>query len=294
MASSKDDGISLGGYKIPALTGKENYRSWKSNVKDILEDMDLLPHIEKSLDDLIAAKQSDEEKIRKSNKKATMNMRIRCDQYVQTFIESVCDAKEAWEILRNEYEDSGSITRIYLRRQFYSIRMSEEDDLTVHHLKLRQIYQDLRVARDPLPESEFAMTLITSLQLISRILQKRMIKREWQQLIQLFPELKGKPTAVNHKILLPRPLPSIQPNSGLIQTILNRGRINLIRNAGTAERRVTGLRSAEKGLRMKKRGVQRKMLISHLTMEMVHHHLHLERVCILEILGSVIPVQITI
>jgi len=115
MASSKDDGISLGGYKIPALTSKENYRSWKSNVKDILEDMDLLPHIEKSLDDLIAAKQSNKEKIRKSNKKATMNMHIQCNQYVQTFIESVCDAKEAWEILRNEYEDSGSITCIYLR-----------------------------------------------------------------------------------------------------------------------------------------------------------------------------------
>jgi len=41
--------------------------------------------------------------------------------------------------------------------------MSEEDDLMAHHLKLWWIYQDLRVARDPLLESEFAMTLITSL-----------------------------------------------------------------------------------------------------------------------------------
>ena len=105
MASSKDDGISLGGYKIPALTGKDNYRSWKSNLKDILEDMDLLQHIEKSLDDLIPADKSNEATIRKSNKKAIMNMRIRCDQYVQTFIESVGDAKEAWDILQNEYED---------------------------------------------------------------------------------------------------------------------------------------------------------------------------------------------
>jgi hypothetical protein len=114
MASSKDHGISLSGYKIPALTGKENYCSWKSNVKDILEDMDLLPHIEKLLDDLIAANESNKEKIKKSNKKAIMNMCIQCNQYVQTFIELVHDAKEAWDILWNEYEDSRSIACIYL------------------------------------------------------------------------------------------------------------------------------------------------------------------------------------
>jgi hypothetical protein len=113
MASSADD-VSLGGYKIPALTGKENYRTWRINMKDTLRVLDLLPHIEKSLDDLIAANQSDEAKIRKTDSKAIFQMRVRCDPFVQTFIESVDTAKEIWDTLRNEYEDSRSIACIYL------------------------------------------------------------------------------------------------------------------------------------------------------------------------------------
>ena len=119
MASSADD-VSLGGYKIPALTSKENYRSWRINMKDTLRVLDLLPYIEKSLNDLIAANQSDEAKIRKADSKALFQMRVQCDPFVQTFIESVDTAKEIWDTLWNECEDSGSIAHIYLQQQNYS------------------------------------------------------------------------------------------------------------------------------------------------------------------------------
>ena len=49
------DTIASGGFQVPSLTGKDNYKTWKLNMVDILSDMDPLDHIEKKPEDLHAA-----------------------------------------------------------------------------------------------------------------------------------------------------------------------------------------------------------------------------------------------
>ena len=121
MAASAEGDVSLGSYKIPALTGKENYHSWKTNIKDILKDLKLVLHIEKLLDDLIKVDTTNEEKIWENNQKAVFHMWVHCSPYVQTYVESAKTAKDVWDTLRNEYEVTGIITQIYLHCQFYMV-----------------------------------------------------------------------------------------------------------------------------------------------------------------------------
>jgi len=143
MASSPEGETSLGSYKIPALTGQDNYHSWKTNIKDILKDLKLIPHIENSLNDLIEANKGNEEKTQENNQKAIFHMHVHCSPHVQTDIESTKTAKEVWDTLKHEYEVMGIITQIYLCWKFYTVQMAEDDDFDLHHQKLWKIYQDL-------------------------------------------------------------------------------------------------------------------------------------------------------
>ena len=53
--STVGDTIASGGFQVPSLTGKDNYKTWKINMVDILSDMDLLNHIEKKPKELHVA-----------------------------------------------------------------------------------------------------------------------------------------------------------------------------------------------------------------------------------------------
>src|SRR5260370_671769 len=53
--STVRDTIASSGFQVPSLTRKDNYKTWKINMVDILSDMDLLDHIEKKPKELHAA-----------------------------------------------------------------------------------------------------------------------------------------------------------------------------------------------------------------------------------------------
>ena len=163
--STAEDTVTSGGFRIPRLAGKDNYKTWKVNMVDILSDGDLLEHIKKIPEDLFLANALEEAKakIRKHDRKALGQIRLRCSGFAGVYVESATLAKEAWDRLRTEFEDSGASTRFIFRRQLYASKMADGDDLDVHLQKLRRIYQDLKVAGDNLPESEFLITLICSL-----------------------------------------------------------------------------------------------------------------------------------
>ena len=90
-------------------------------------------------------------------------MHVCCSPHVQMDVESAKTAKEVWDILQHEYKVTGIITQIYLHWKFYTVQMAEDNDFDIHHQKLQKIYQDLQVARDALPESEFLKVLLMSL-----------------------------------------------------------------------------------------------------------------------------------
>ena len=53
--STVGDTVMSGGFRVPSLTRKDNYKTWKINMVDILSDMDILDHIEKKPKELHAA-----------------------------------------------------------------------------------------------------------------------------------------------------------------------------------------------------------------------------------------------
>lgn len=108
--STAEDTVTSGGFWIPCLAGKDNYKTWKVNMVDILSDGDLLEHIEKIPEDLFPANASEEvkAKIRKHNQKALGQIRLRCSGFARVYVKSTTLAKEVWDRLWTEFEDSGA------------------------------------------------------------------------------------------------------------------------------------------------------------------------------------------
>ena len=72
MSTTTEDTVMSRGFWIPCLTGKENYKTWRVNMVDILSEGDLLEHIEKTPKELYPANATEEAKakIRKCNRRA--------------------------------------------------------------------------------------------------------------------------------------------------------------------------------------------------------------------------------
>src|SRR5260370_1901091 len=163
--STVGDTIMSGGFRVPSLTGKDNYKTWKINMVNILSDMDLLDHIEKKPDELHAADATAAVKAKfvKLDQKTLGQIRLQCTPFAGVYIENSVLVKEAWETLHTEFQDSGASSRFIFRCQLCVSKMAEGEDLDIHLQKTRHIYQDLWVTGDGLPESEFLMLLFCSL-----------------------------------------------------------------------------------------------------------------------------------
>src|SRR5260370_5203241 len=111
--STVGDTVASGGFRVPSLTGKDNYKTWKINMVDILSDMDLLNHIEKKPEELHAADAAAaiKTKILKMDQKTLGQIRLRCTPFAGVYIEDSILAKEkdAWETLQSEFQDSGAL-----------------------------------------------------------------------------------------------------------------------------------------------------------------------------------------
>jgi len=109
MLTTTEDTVTSGGFRIPCLTRKENYKTWRVNMVDILSEGDLLRHIEQTPEELYLADATEEAKakIRKHDQRALSQIRLQCNGFTSVFVEDEVLAKDAWVTLQTEFEESG-------------------------------------------------------------------------------------------------------------------------------------------------------------------------------------------
>src|SRR5258708_3982087 len=165
MSSADGETTSSGGYRIPSLTGQDNYKTWRIQMRSVLFESDLVGYIEKPLTEHLNATtdEKEQQKHKKHDQRALGQMQMRCSAWALTFIENAATAREAWETFRKNFQATSVSSKIFIKKEFYSTKLGDNDDIDEHIHKLRHLYQDLRITGFILPESEFTSVILMSL-----------------------------------------------------------------------------------------------------------------------------------
>ena len=155
-----EDLVSLG-KRLPILSGKENYTQWKTSMEDILTYSDLWAYVQTGY--TLPTDATQKATAEKAQRKALTLIRLQVSPFVHTLVVDSQTPEAAWKILKREFEVTGATSRIFLRRELYTTRMAEDDNLDMHVQKMRTIYNNLRIAGDNVQDSEFVMALLISL-----------------------------------------------------------------------------------------------------------------------------------
>src|SRR5258708_28190792 len=90
-------------------------------------------------------------------------MQMGCSAWALTFIENAAMAREVWETLQKNFQATSVSLKIFIKKEFYSTKLGDNDDIDEHIHKLHHLYQDLRIAGFILPESKFTSVILMSL-----------------------------------------------------------------------------------------------------------------------------------
>ena len=90
-------------------------------------------------------------------------MQMHCSVWALTFIENAATARKLCETFWKNFQATSVSSNIFIKKESYSTKLGDNDDINKHIHKLCYLYQDLRIARFTLPESEFTSIILMSL-----------------------------------------------------------------------------------------------------------------------------------
>jgi hypothetical protein len=148
--------------KVKPLTGADNYKSWCSQVIDILIEGDLDEYVVGDLctvpmDPTLVADW------KKKSKKALASIRLRVADGPKAFIKDCTVASDAWNILKGIYEPKGALARVQARRKLLHAQCEEGEDVIEHLTKMKEMYNDVLTVDDTFGQEEFCNCIVTSL-----------------------------------------------------------------------------------------------------------------------------------
>ncbi|QRW23987.1 Retrovirus-related Pol polyprotein from transposon TNT 1-94 [Rhizoctonia solani] len=185
-STSTNNGMS-GLHRIPPLRGTDNYNMWRTQMEDILTDLDLYGYVNGTITmpslttttttpsasgssgkDAQASTSTgtNEEYLKwsKSDRKALVNIRLRVDGNVLTHIQGCTTSADAWNTLATTFQVKGTVGLINLRRKFFSHRMTDGEDIEEHIQRMRGWFQRINdIKPNSINEANWITTLVASL-----------------------------------------------------------------------------------------------------------------------------------
>ncbi|EUC58949.1 Copia-like polyprotein/retrotransposon, partial [Rhizoctonia solani AG-3 Rhs1AP] len=140
MATISSTVISDSHYKFPSLKGRENYHTWKIQMRDMFEEFDLWTIIDGT------ATRPSTGASTPGGTQMTVTQLATAQADWDKKNPHASTANGAWEALKRMYESIGTAAMTLLRNKFTSMRMNEGDDLEQHIQKARQVFDELNVA----------------------------------------------------------------------------------------------------------------------------------------------------
>jgi hypothetical protein len=173
--------------KVKPLTGADNYKSWCSQVIDIL--------IEGDLDEYVTGDQYtvplDPSLIadwKKKSKKALASIRLHVADGPRAFIKDCTIASDAWDILKCIYEPKGALVQVQAQRKLLHAQCEEGEDVIEHLTKMKEMYNDVLNIDDSFSQEEFCNCIVTSLPTSMDNLLVPLTKSQWKILRSWLPK----------------------------------------------------------------------------------------------------------
>ncbi|CDO69119.1 hypothetical protein BN946_scf185042.g21 [Trametes cinnabarina] len=156
-----DDSSSGSNFRIEPLNG-DNYVTWRVQMTDILSELDLWDYVSGN-QTTMPASEALRADWKKKDAKALRAIRLRLAKDVLVYAQDATSAKEAWDTLADTFQPTGPIGIVTARRKLFRAQCPENGDIK-EHLRLMRTYQSgLHALGQVLPDSDFSMTILTSL-----------------------------------------------------------------------------------------------------------------------------------
>ncbi|CAK5263885.1 unnamed protein product [Mycena citricolor] len=155
------DTVTYNAFRITPLSGPENYGPWKVQMGDIITEMDLNDHINPEVTPPTdTAKKAVWDK---ADRRTLSSIRLRVAPNIVQHIQGETTALGAWQMLSALFELKGQMGLILARHKFYSTRALDQQPLEPHIKMMRQLQGELRSLGQEVSDSDFAVTLLSSL-----------------------------------------------------------------------------------------------------------------------------------
>ena len=144
--------------------GRSNYNEWKRQMKWLLLGEDLWGYVDGSeVKPGDGAADDGVRKWRKGNQKALYFIGTSIESELQVHIDNIENAKEAWDIIKNQFQRVSLMQKIRLRKQYYQLEFQYGGDIHMHVRKLCELHNEMKELGEPIDDKELAMTLLASL-----------------------------------------------------------------------------------------------------------------------------------
>lgn len=151
-------------YRIPPLTGPENYLTWRIQISDILHELGLWDYVSGTND---KPKRGDSSDWQIKDRRALTTIRLRVSNDMMFHILSAETSKQAFDALANVFASEGSIARITLRRKLFSYRLEESDDLEAAIRDIKRLWIEYNLIKgastSALTDNDLAMCILSAL-----------------------------------------------------------------------------------------------------------------------------------
>ena len=102
-------------------------------------------------------------KWRKGYQKALYFIGTSIESELQVHIDNIENAKEAWDVIKNQFQRASLMQKIRLRKQYYQLEFHYGGDIHIHVRKLCELHSEMKELGEPIDDKELAMTLLASL-----------------------------------------------------------------------------------------------------------------------------------
>ncbi|GBN64158.1 Retrovirus-related Pol polyprotein from transposon TNT 1-94 [Araneus ventricosus] len=130
-----------------------NYASWLDDIKVVLMEKNLwriTEESEVSPDEALFPKEYNEFQVRKNKAYATIYLSI--EKEYRILISEVDDSPQAWKILQKHFRPDSRARVISLTDEFFSCKISEDEDIGLFAARLKKIIIDLKDAGKPIAD----------------------------------------------------------------------------------------------------------------------------------------------
>ena len=155
------DDTTSSSFRIEPLKG-DNYVTWRIQMTDILAELDLWEYVagDNTTPPSDEARRAD---WKKKDAKALRAIRLRLAKDVLVYAQDAASAKEAWDTLRDTFQPAGPIGIVTARRKLFRAQCPDAGDVEEHLRQMRTYRSELHALGQELSDSDFAMTMLTSL-----------------------------------------------------------------------------------------------------------------------------------